>query len=281
MKRLAAIATVSMLSLVSVQAVGASDGLLGSFLSQTVPAVEATITSLVNADRRAAGLHELTVNSWAAGVARAHSEDMADSGEIWHNQQYFSAGESAMGATLLGENVAMSLGAIEAQVAFMGSEGHRNNILDPRFTHIGVGVALGEGGLLFVTQAFARIGITAPVEQSSGAGGAGAEAAAAEPKAQGTAAGPRPEAQPPELAPAPSEPQASEVEAPRAVVDNAEVTTLNAGREAGAESLATNDPKKNSNLAGSTAALALLIAIGLLGSRNSVRQVSKSGGGGI
>ncbi|HVE76073.1 MAG TPA: CAP domain-containing protein [Actinomycetota bacterium] len=279
MKRFAVIATVSMLSVVSVQVAGASGGLRGSLLSQTVPVLEATITSLVNADRRAAGLHELTVNSWAAGVARAHSEDMADSGEIWHNQQYFSAGRSAMGATLLGENVAMSLGAMEAQVAFMGSEGHRNNILDPRFTHIGVGVAFGEKGLLFVTQAFARISNVAPVEQSSGAEGA-EPGLAPTGRDQRTAAAPEPEAQPLELVPAPSGPEASDVEVPQAVVNTSEVTALNAGREAGTESFATSDPK-SSNLSSSIAALALLIAIGLLGSRNSVRQVSKSGGGGI
>jgi len=46
---------------------------------------------------------------------------MAAAGDIWHSQSYFSNGRSAMGATLLGENVAMNLSANEAQRAFMDS----------------------------------------------------------------------------------------------------------------------------------------------------------------
>jgi hypothetical protein len=46
--------------------------------------------------------------------------------------------------------------------AFMGSSQHRTNILDPDFTHVGVGVVIDINGQLWVTQRFMRSGSGAP-----------------------------------------------------------------------------------------------------------------------
>ena len=36
--------------------------------------------------------------------------------------------------------------------AWLDSPGHRDNLLAPRYTHEGIGVAFGEDGMVFVTQ---------------------------------------------------------------------------------------------------------------------------------
>lgn len=57
--------------------------------------------------------------------------------------------------TRLGENIAMGTESAKDIVrAWMESEGHRANILQPEFTHLGVGVARGDNGYLFWTQNF-------------------------------------------------------------------------------------------------------------------------------
>lgn len=160
----------------------------GVLASATVDAIESEMVSLVNTDRQAAGLHGLSVNAWAADTSRAHSERMAAAGDIWHNREvYFAQGRGAMGATLLGENVVQTLSAREAQSAFMESDLHRQNVLDSRFTHIGVGVALNGDGVLFVTQAFAQI----PGSGTSAVAGEGVKPVSADgPLPQSRVAGP-------------------------------------------------------------------------------------------
>lgn len=85
-------------------------------------------------------------------VARVHSRDMAKKGEPAHSDP------SVLGARvtnwdILGENVGMGTGVVEIQRAFMSSDGHRANILDPSFKRIGVGT-VRKDGLLFVTVIF-------------------------------------------------------------------------------------------------------------------------------
>ena len=60
------------------------------------------------------------------------------------------------------ENVAFfsggDLDAATALKAWMGSPGHRANILGPELTHLGVGVARTSGGAWYLTQDFLRAG---------------------------------------------------------------------------------------------------------------------------
>jgi uncharacterized protein YkwD len=112
---------------------------------------------LVNAERAAAGLAPLTVESWAQSVARGQSERMAAAMDLWHNAVYMKSGRRAMGANLLGENVAMATSVEAAMGLLMNSDGHRRNILDARFTHLGIGIAQADG-FVFATQDFARKG---------------------------------------------------------------------------------------------------------------------------
>jgi hypothetical protein len=116
----------------------------------------------VNAQRAAAGVAPLQAQGWAQGVAAAHSVDMADSGSIYHNMTgYMAVGHGAMGATFLGENVAVGTGLDYAESALINSPPHRQNILDPRFNYVGIGAATDASGQVYVTEDFAQIGTAA------------------------------------------------------------------------------------------------------------------------
>lgn len=93
--------------------------------------------------------------------ARLHSKDMAE-------QNYFShdsldgrmlgdrVAATGFGGTFLGENIARGQPTARAVVdAWMDSEGHCRNIMNPGFHFLGVGHALSTGGEPFWTQNFA------------------------------------------------------------------------------------------------------------------------------
>jgi hypothetical protein len=93
---------------------------------------------------------------------------MRDSGVVDHRSA--RTGESAdrlraarYRATASGENVALDGSLVAAQAALMRSAGHRANIVDARFTHVGIGAVRGARGW-FVTQLFARPVAPLPVD---------------------------------------------------------------------------------------------------------------------
>jgi uncharacterized protein YkwD len=105
---------------------------------------------LTNQERAANGVGPLTMDTQLVAVARTHSEDMWD-------QQYFShvnpAGQSpfdrmhAVGISYetAGENLALAPSVDAANTGLMHSPGHRANILDPDFHHVGMGII--DGGI--------------------------------------------------------------------------------------------------------------------------------------
>jgi uncharacterized protein YkwD len=138
----------------------------------TAPAVtdpvqlERQLLDLLDGDRRAAGLPPLVRDPRLAAVARRYSREMAETGEVAHvSPRTGNVIDRVRGAgitpapTILAENVGSAASAADAERAFMGSPGHRDNILHRDVTHVGVGVAVGkgQGGMvsLFFTQVFA------------------------------------------------------------------------------------------------------------------------------
>src|SRR5687767_9774795 len=104
------------------------------------PAVD-RILALVNDERRAHGLPQLALRAAVTAVSRPHSEAMAAKGTIWHNDAYFTdAVKKQLHARLLGENVARNTDIDDAHRRLMNSPGHRANILDRRFTVVGMAV---------------------------------------------------------------------------------------------------------------------------------------------
>lgn len=122
--------------------------------SQTPPPVrqktterdaEQVLLQLVNRDRAGVGLPALLESSQLAELARSHSADMRDGGFFAHVSPHTGRlrdrAEAAHVRYLrLGENIAVGADVQEAQRALMRSPGHRMNLLDPDFSHVGVGV---------------------------------------------------------------------------------------------------------------------------------------------
>jgi len=79
---------------------------------------------------------------------------MASVQTIWHNKLFRY---QVSGWWLLGENVGWTNASVAyLHTAFMRSPEHRKNILDPRFTAIGVGETVSKDGRIFVTEDFGR-----------------------------------------------------------------------------------------------------------------------------
>ncbi|SOC43882.1 CAP domain-containing protein [Ureibacillus acetophenoni] len=113
--------------------------------NQSVSEFEKQVVDLTNAERQKAGLKPLQIHTQLMNVAEAKSADMAKNNYFSHNSptygspfdQIKAAGISYRAA---GENIAQGQ-RTPAQVvqAWMDSPGHRANILNANFTHIGVG----------------------------------------------------------------------------------------------------------------------------------------------
>ena len=124
--------------------------------------IEGTIVALANEARAAAGVGALQRHSGLDGVARGWSEHLASGGlALAHNPSYSAqipGGWSAAGENVgwIDEGGRYSADAVAQAVhrGWMDSEGHRVNLLNPAFTHLGVGVVHGPNGY-YLTQNFA------------------------------------------------------------------------------------------------------------------------------
>lgn len=126
--------------------------------------MEASAFARINQSRRDDGKAALLLDPVLTEIARAHSRRMRDEGFFGH-QDPSGAGLvdrlRAAGVTfsLAGENLATVDGATDpaavAHQGLMANATHRGNILDPRFTEIGIGVAQS-GDTYWITQIFLR-----------------------------------------------------------------------------------------------------------------------------
>jgi uncharacterized protein YkwD len=118
---------------------------------------------LVNEDRAARGLPRLTPRSDLMETARAWSRQLAKDGKLSHNPALRT---DVCCWNVVGENVGTGASIEVIHRAFLGSEGHRRNIRDTRFTHVGIGVEVDARGRLWVTQVFRRPSTTAVPAQA-------------------------------------------------------------------------------------------------------------------
>lgn len=107
--------------------------------------VEQEVIRLVNVERANAGLSALK-NDWElARVAEDKSQDMHDKGYFSHTSPTYGSPFTMMQNygikyKAAGENIAKGQQtATEVVKAWMNSEGHRANILNKNYTHIGIG----------------------------------------------------------------------------------------------------------------------------------------------
>ncbi|WP_227002582.1 CAP domain-containing protein [Salicibibacter kimchii] len=106
---------------------------------------EQEVINLTNEEREANGLSPLELDTELAEVATVKSEDMRDNDYFSHQSPVYGSpfdlmDEYDVDFRMAGENIAMGQQTPEQVVeGWMDSEGHRENILNEGFTHIGVG----------------------------------------------------------------------------------------------------------------------------------------------
>ena len=114
-------------------------------ISSSTAAYEAEVVRLVNQKRAEYGLKPLSQDWQLSRVARYKSQDMKDLGYFSHTSPTYGSPFQMMKSfgisyRTAGENIAKGYASPEAVVnAWMNSPGHRANILNSTYTHIGVG----------------------------------------------------------------------------------------------------------------------------------------------
>ena len=130
--------------------------------AESLTAEEQELVALINQARVDAGLPLLQADAGLSSLARAHSLDMATTGFFSHSSpttgemgERLSAAAVDFGAA--GENIAIDASVQSAHEALVRSAPHRQNLLSPDVTHLGVGI-VSNGRSLLVTEVFVRPG---------------------------------------------------------------------------------------------------------------------------
>jgi uncharacterized protein YkwD len=121
--------------------------------------LEIKMIELVNKDRAEEGLPPLKRDQELTKVGREHSRDMFARGYFSHvtpdgKDPFDRMKANDIHFLTAGENIALAQTISIAEYGFMHSPGHRANILNPAFRHIGIGIL--DGGIfgLMISQEF-------------------------------------------------------------------------------------------------------------------------------
>ncbi len=114
---------------------------------------EAAFVAKINDLRVSKGLPALQVNDNLVAKARAWAATMAAAGRIWHST--LSDGITADWQKL-GENVGMGGSVDGLHAAFVASPHHYENLVDPDFSYVGIGIAMS-GSTMFVSEEFMEL----------------------------------------------------------------------------------------------------------------------------
>ena len=142
-------------------------------VAATRPSVHASTVSLeraafnvLNQKRAESGLSPLAWNEQLAGVARLHSQNMAEFSFFSHkglDGKMAAERAAQMGVSQwrsIGENIAYSRGfqdpVAHAVRLWLDSPAHRQNLLDGNWKEAAVGIAVAEDGSYYFTQVFLR-----------------------------------------------------------------------------------------------------------------------------
>ncbi|WP_071120111.1 CAP domain-containing protein [Romboutsia timonensis] len=118
------------------------------------------VLDLVNVERTKRGISALTLDSNLSSVATKKSQDMVNKNYFDHTSPTYGSPFDMMkqfgiSYRTAGENIAKGQKTPQEVVtAWMNSEGHRKNILNPNFTNLGVGIAKDSKGTTYWTQMF-------------------------------------------------------------------------------------------------------------------------------
>ncbi len=130
---------------------------------------ERQLFEALNRERAAQGLSALQWDNALFKAARQHALRMANLNRLEHQLPSESSLEGRLaeaGArfSVIAENIAVGPSPQIIHAGWMGSPGHRKNILDPRLTSVGIAAVHGQGGL-FAVQDFSQLVPELSVEQ--------------------------------------------------------------------------------------------------------------------
>ncbi|MDI6100314.1 CAP domain-containing protein [Actinoplanes sp. NEAU-A12] len=121
--------------------------------------LQTEVNRLTNIERTKHGCPAVTVNAQLTQAARGHSGWMAQTGTFSHTgsggSTFTTRAQAAGYASASGENVAFGYrDAAQLVNGWMGSPGHRANIVNCRSTTVGVGAVYAVDGTAYYTQIF-------------------------------------------------------------------------------------------------------------------------------
>lgn len=130
--------------------------------AQSVEAARQEHLGLLNNYRASQGLQPLQVDPELTARAQEWAERIAAMGQLVHPTH----AETAAGVTSewlrLGENVGMGSTTAIAWDGLVTSPSHNRNLVDPGWTHVGIGIAYDATGAQWVSQRFMELGALPP-----------------------------------------------------------------------------------------------------------------------
>lgn len=137
-----------------------------AWASASTRSAERSLRSCANAERAAAGLPALRTSPALGRAARAHARDMARRGYFDHTSPAGRGPGARVAARTsafrrgVGENIAAGASWTTRRTCreWMASPGHRGQILDRSFTHVGAGYARGGRMGRYMVQVFGAAG---------------------------------------------------------------------------------------------------------------------------
>lgn len=123
---------------------------------------EKQVLSLVNAERAKLKLPALTLNTSLSNVARTKAAEMRDKNYFSHTSPTYGSPSQMMTKfgikwSASGENIAKGQKTPSAVMsAWMGSSGHKANILNKSYTQIGIGYVTASNGTAYWVQMFIK-----------------------------------------------------------------------------------------------------------------------------
>jgi uncharacterized protein YkwD len=147
---------------------GAGSGGAAPPSGSSLTALEREVVAEVNRTRQGNGRARLVEDAVLARAARGHAEELASRRTLTHTstdpaRRTMTMRIEAAGGTWTraAENLASMSGSasnVPAQTVrvWMGSDGHRRNLLEADYTHTGVGIAVDSRGVWYVTQIYVR-----------------------------------------------------------------------------------------------------------------------------
>jgi uncharacterized protein YkwD len=131
-------------------------GLVGSLGVSPASAAnrdERHLRRMVNEARDQSRVRSLNMRRFLVHAARRHSREMAATATLEHSDN-LAAVPGGRPWTILGENVGVGASMEVLHDAFMDSPAHRQNELNRVYRSVGVGMARGADGRLWVTVLF-------------------------------------------------------------------------------------------------------------------------------